>query len=848
MDNKDTLLAEMKRGAIVISPNNRLANQLLRDYCDKYTEENAAIAKPACLPYQKYLENNYNTIKHTYHTVSHPVLLTKLQQRYLWQQLLSKDGNYSFNTGLLNQIQDAWRRCQDWCIALDDESFLQTSQTRQFQIWQQNFQQKLNDINAITSEQLANYSLQYPIKSLQNSPNRIIWACFDDYTPKQKILQESLISQGFSISHYDLALKFSNPQTLVAKDKQDEYQQMLSWIEECLSRGDKQIGVVVPNLADDEKFLKRLFKQKISASQFNISLGRSLLEFPLIAHAIQWLSLDNQSINNHQARLLLNSPYLIGAKSEFIARSEILQNSKLLTNSSISFKDFIEECKARSPILATSLSELKPYPDNVHPLDWVNYFKERLTSLGFPGEDSLSSPSYQSLQRLISLLDEFAELAVINDNMNAEEAITALNNLAVENIFQLQQPPTPITVLGLLEASGCTFDSIWMCNLNDKCLPSKTNFSSFIPIDLQRELSMPHASTERELQFAKQQLQRLQNSCNNIVFSYAKFVDDIPMLACPLINSYPEFEPYANHNKRTKTELIQAEESYQVPVLDTEVVTGGTYLLANQAKCPFKAFAAHRLHATSPEDISEGPNAMERGQIIHKIMEQLWIKLESQQKLLSLSDSSLQELIEETILTTIELSADSEELSLTSVSQDVEISRLKRLVNAALEWDKQRPAFKVHAIEEKFCINLAGIDFQVRVDRIDSIIDYNLSEESEKAVIDYKSRLPSSKPWNEDRPEEPQLLLYALLDNKISAILFLQLKTANIIASGLSSQKSEIKGIQTIKKDHKWQDYQELWQQQLLDLAQEFKQGKCIPQPSKTSVCTLCSFKNLCRI
>ena len=284
--------------------------------------------------------------------------------------------------------------------------------------------------------------------------------------------------------------------------------------------------------------------------------------------------------------------------------------------------------------------------------------------------------------------------------------------------------------------------------------------------------------------------------------------------------------------------MLTLDEYYNVPIRPEEPISGGTALLANQAKCPFKAFAEHRLKARASAQTSDGLDNKTKGQIIHKVMELLWKNLGSQQNLLDLSPQALDQQINQAIHTA--LSPLTKLYSFTNLMQEIEYTRLKRLILACLEWEKKRPPFKVAALEQSYSINLAGINFKVRVDRLDQV-------EDKKWVIDYKSTLPTSKPWNEDRPREPQLLLYALLDEQINALLLMQLKTGKIICSGLSEEKLDLQGISALKKEETWSNYRNTWEQQLTQLAEEFQQGHCPPHPINPSICQQCDFQNLCR-
>lgn len=836
--NKDELFGLMRQGATVITPNNRLSNQLLHDY---YLQQGAKVEdKPRCMPYQAFISHLYTLARHLHPYVQHPVLLSSLQQRHLWQQILTNQSDYPCNEGLLHEIQDAWARCQQWQIDINTPIFTHTPQTHQFQKWHKKLLKKLTSLDAITNEQLVNQLMLY--KDIFNA-STIIWVCFDDYTPQQRLLQKKYDDQGCVQHYYDLAPKHLTAQRYGAHDRQDEYLQLINWLKSRLLAGDERIGVVVPDLQTQHLSLQRLIQRHIPPNKFNISLGKSLTDYPLVTHALTWLRLDKKIVSNHHARLLLHSPYLSGAKHDLTLRSQAMHESKVLQETHIPFNVLLQEFELVTPKLANLLRNLVDYPEEATPQEWMIIFKTRLTKLGFPGDYPLNSSAYQCFQCFIGLFDELLQLTLICPLMTAQAALDALQNAAQSTVFQIRKATTPIQIQGLLEASGCTFDSVWVCGLTDQCLPQKTNLSAFIPLDIQRDHHMPHAVSAREYLLAQQLLQRLQHGSQQSVFSYPRITGDIPNMPSPLITSLPAMElgepPLIIP---TDTLLVRREEAYALPLLPSEVASGGTSLLANQAKCPFRAFAAHRLHAKPELKLSTGPDLSERGQILHRIMELLWQHLGSQKKLNETTRDVLNKLIETTILNALKPLIQSRHLSFSPLVQAVELARLQRLVMASLEWEKQRPAFIVEAIEQTFNTNLAGIDFRVRIDRLDKL------ESDNKWVIDYKTSIPIAKPWNEERPEAPQLLLYALLDEQINALLFVQLKAGRLTCSGLSEETMPVRGVSNLKKNEHWSDHRQQWQQQLTLLAEEFKVGYCPPQPTRCSTCEQCEFQNLCRI
>jgi ATP-dependent helicase/nuclease subunit B len=836
LDNKNKLLELLAQGATVITPNNRLSGALLQNFFACYS--NNTVDKPVCLPYSTLIINAYQQLNFLTPKQQHPILLNEFQCQHLWRKIITADTHFTYSEGLLQAIMQAWEHSQQWQINTENQAFNYTPQTRQFQLWWQILNKQLKELDMICEHQLVPYLIKSDV-TLFTQP--IIWVCFDDFNPQQLSLQLHLSNKGLTQYCYNLKNHFNEPTVLAAQNNKEEYQQLISWLHLKIGQGDQRIGVVVPNLEQESRSLHRVLLQHFDPALFNISLGQALSEFSLVAHALCWLNLDNKSLTPHQAALLLQSPYIGSAKEEFIDRSQYLQDSSLLQDQNVLLKTLIMDLQILSPKLSDLLSKIKPYPNRASAQEWIHLFQERLNSIGFPGDYGLDSKNYQCFNRFIAVFDEFRQLSLISAFFSFKEALDALTHLTDNTIFQAQKSHAPIQISGLLEASGCEFDNLWVMGLTDQSLPQKTRLSAFIPPQLQRKLLMPHSDSARELQFAKQIVQRLRSGSAVTVFSYSRLQGDNPNLPCSLITDFPTFELLpVDYEGINQSSLIAMEETYNVPLGAEEQISGGTALLANQAKCPFKAFAEHRLKAKPSLYTSDGLDNREKGQVIHKIMELLWQTLGSQKELFNLNSKALEELIEKAIDTALAPIKQLHPDSFSNLFQEVEYIRLKRLVLASLEWEKQRPAFNIAALEESYNINLAGLDFKVRVDRIDQV-------ENNKWVIDYKSSLPTSKPWNENRPQEPQLLLYALLDEQINALLLMQLKTGKIICNGFSEIQQDISGISSLKKTETWIKYRNKWQQQLTLLAEEYQQGHCPPQPAHSSICQLCDFQNLCR-
>lgn len=822
----------LSEGATVLTPNNRLGNELVQQYF-QYSG-GATLDKPSCYPYRNALIQAYEQLMQKRPFALHPVLLSLSSCQHLWHQIIRAEPKITYTKGLLQEIISAWETCENWLIDPKNSQFQHTPQTQVFQKLWQKFNQKLLELNALSEYQLVSYMIKAQDTVFSST---VIWVCFDEFNPQQLSLQNYLQEQGNTQYLYDLQSNNIHTSVLRTQNDKEEYQQLFAWLEQRIQEDPSKIGLVIPDLQQQFSSLERQLSEHFDLALFDISLGRPLSEFPLIDHALSWLQLDNKRLNPHQISLLLQSPWLYQAKEEFLERSQYLQDNQFLQNQSSSWPLFIQDIENKLPKLAHILKALEPYPEKASPSEWIDIFQNRLNTLGFPGENGLNSHNFQYLNRFTSLFDEFRQFQFISPNLKKNEALEALIQLTNNTIFQPQKTKAPIQICGLLEASGCEFDKLWVMSLTDKCLPQKPRLSAFIPPTMQRECAMPHSQSERELDFAQKTLERLIKGSHYTVFSYPKLQGDTPNLPCPLIIDYPEHPTLNSLKPQIEfTQLITYEESYQVPLLSEEKIVGGTALLGCQAKCPFKAFAQFRLKAEPQKGLLIGLDAKDKGILLHHVMELLWKALENQKTLQQETPFVLEQYIDQAIDTAL-LQKNNK---LPEIIAEIEKIRLKRLIKLSLEWEKQRPCFSIIALEQTYTINLSGIDFSVRVDRIDQVNDA-------KWVIDYKSNLASAKPWNEDRPTEPQLLLYALLDRDINTLILMQLKTGKVLCSGISEPHQDIQGIVGLDKNTSWEEQREVWHQQLSQLAQEFKNGDCAPKPATPTLCQQCEFPELCR-
>jgi inactivated superfamily I helicase len=155
--------------------------------------------------------------------------------------------------------------------------------------------------------------------------------------------------------------------------------------------------------------------------------------------------------------------------------------------------------------------------------------------MGWPGERVLDSTEFQLYARWEQALCEFAQFDFNEAPITLFEAIGQLTTLAVDSPFQPQQKTkADIHILGMLEAAGIHFDSVWIMGLDDKTWPATAKPNPYIPYHMQQTLGMPHADAKKELHFADALLKQLTDANTAIITSYAKTQGDQHFKPSPL--------------------------------------------------------------------------------------------------------------------------------------------------------------------------------------------------------------------------------------------------------------------------------------------------------------------------
>jgi ATP-dependent helicase/nuclease subunit B len=296
----------------------------------------------------------------------------------------------------------------------------------------------------------------------------------------------------------------------------------------------------------------------------------------------------------------------------------------------------------------------------------------------------------------------------------------------------------------------------------------------------------------------------------------------------------------------------------QLPALPDRVMRGGAALLAAQAACGFRAFAEHRLWSSEPESTELGMDAKERGTVVHRILELFWKNVKTHAELKNMTTQERTEALDWCIAQELQPPNDPNETPWDRAYVDMERRRLHTLLGAWLALELERPPFEVKLSEKKFDdVQVGPLRLRVIVDRVD-LVDDGGGEQGEEAtepaemIIDYKTGKAEPSDWLTDRPDAPQLPLYAVLSSadRIAAVAFAKVRLGEEMSlhgyatsSELLTKPARLKEIGTLAAQI------EDWRRVLTQLAEQFAKGDVRVQPKQyPKTCEYCAQRLVCRL
>ena len=881
------LLAALAAGSTIVTPNKRLARALVGAH-DHLQRSGGRRAWPAArvLPWSAWLEQLWSDAIARDALPSIARLLRAPQARRRWQQIVvhATDATLADTAGAADLAAQAWTLSRAWGSGGESwrgwrNDALASDDCATYAGWAERFHATLRDLRAIDEASLAD-ALAGAAPAIDAWRRLdIVIAGFLEPTPQQQRLIGALAAGGARIARSDTLVDQARRCALAsAASSRDEMLMALSWArEEALANPGTTIGIAVEDLAARRVEVIALAEDVLCPAlelpgresemrPYNVSLGSPLTGAPLVASALDWIELASRPLPLAQAAVLLRSPYLPDARSRWPRRASLERDWRSEGRREIGCSDAAVALERVDSPQAERLKRALAshrFPRDASPKEWVDAWRAWLAAIGWPGDRPLTSGEQQTREAFDELLATFATMAIVDARMRAADAQLALRDLAADTVFQPESPAVPVQIVGLLEATGLSFDRLWVAGLRADRWPRPPQPHPLLPLAWQRDRDVPRSSAARELRFARVATQMLLSGAPEVVVSYAQSADDDrpprpsqlvaetnPSAFAPL-SVDPRAVTYARQIHVTRPALATVADQ-RAPALDEGArIRGGARAIEAQANCPFQAVAAIRLQAEQWPDLVSGLTPIERGMLVHAALAAFWTDVRDSATLAALSDAE--------IAARAARAAASARGALKNerwrwVPRVIEAGETPRIAALMREWvagyERTRPPFSVEASEVKAELSLAGIAFRLRIDRIDHTADG-------AAIVDYKTgfTLPP-RAWFDPRPRAPQIGLYALARRSQTparptrAVAYAQLRPGDLKLHGVAADAATWPALVPVERTavKSWAEFDAWWETHLRALATELRTGVAPVAPREgAKTCRTCRLWALCR-
>jgi probable DNA repair protein len=784
----DWLQAALENDSTIVTANRRLARELQNAWNARQLARGIdAWRTPEVRPLQGWLTA---LVAGAGSQADLPTRINAHQSQVLWEGCLRKELGDDI-TGmpvLVRHARDTWQRLADARVPICDVArAARTEDQRLYASAAGRYLAVLENEAWVDDTGLAALALDLVTSGRVSPGGRFVFAGFDRQRPSMTALQDALRAAGCDVSEQPAVDYGATPVVHEFEQRDAELRAAGAWARKTLeAQPDARIAIVAPGLDQSGRRDLRLVREGfVPGWQYgpvalrdavNVSLGQRLSDYPAVGIALlalRWLVHD---LSAREVARLLQSPLIgsgeLGGRSRLELRLRQLPDRawapSMLTSALRGTNETPDASDWLARIAAFS-KRRRELPRSAAPSAWVMILDECLARLGWPGPETRSSDAYQLINRWRELLNDFARLDIVASSMTPRVAISRLEQMAADTVFQPENRDPAVQLMGALEASGAEFDAVWLAGMTAANWPPPGSPTPLVSRTLQIECGMPDATPADTREWAEATLRRLSGAAPVVVCSYALVDEDIEQAASDLLGDFERAETPPDPGWQAASlvgrgDVRRVDDA--VPPVASETIFGGAGTVQQQLSEPFSAFAFGRLGARVLERQALGVPAVLRGNLVHETMFRLYRDLPSA--------DAIREATDEEVATAVSDAADGALRRHLRNSGPVlgwllqlERDRIVGVVTSFIGKDRERDDFKVAALEGELEFRRGPMRLQLRFDRIDRFNDGSIG------IIDYKTGAARTLLQRDGTVREAQLFVYALASDEPVAMLAL---------------------------------------------------------------------------
>ena len=852
------LLAAVAAGRTVLAPNTELANALFDAVQRAHRDAGDEVwPTPRVHDYSSWLREQH--VERQLSEAIAPRLLSEVEERELWRMVIdtAQSGkDFLDPAGAARAARRARRTLFEYAIPIKALDAAHSEECAAFLEWNRAFERRCSALGCVSADSLLGHfgSPGSPIdwiESPQWRPAARRWLeQHGRVLPPQRQVQTELSIVRAPSPTAELAAIADWARGKLAEDG------FRAWI--CVPDLNRRRAEVVD--AFDAALAPQRFALRgdLRAAPYAVAGGTPLADYAPVRAALELLAASVGTVAFVQFSALLRAPELQASDSEAgsAARLDVALRRRASNDADfVGWLDLADRVAAASQMApVAAVQRLRAAHHVLSQLqgarlfsEWVAVWMGALQHGPWAFSRRWSSIEYQAAEAFRELLAGLSLGDAVFGTHSRDSAQRILARAARETAFQVQTGVPAIWVSGQLLDPWLDYGGLWVSGCNDEQWPQPVAPVALLPVGVQRQYGVIPASAESQLALAIDLQSRWQKRANQCVFSLSDSGEGSSSMPSPLLPKIVPVDLTATPQPHwlkmlERTPGLESVWDEQAPPHAGNERTRGVATLRAQSRCAFRGFAETRLDAQPLEQPVPGFNERERGELVHHALQHVWTQLGDSNALQTVRADAEQRLIDEAASRAIE-----------SVCQRRDPGRrwrlregvrLRNLLTKWLQLERTRAPFSIEALEGRDQIaRFGGLEFRVRIDRVDRLSD------GARVLIDYKTGA-AEPDWRGERPDNPQLPVYALLSP--DALVAVAYAKVNAAESGFVAEsergeifprtrRSELEGMATFA------ELVQVWSRRIERIAGEFAAGRAEVAPT-IKACQSCKLQGLCRV
>ena len=854
------MLAAVAAGRTVLAPNTELADALFDAVQRVHRDAGDEVwPTPKVHDYSSWLREQHGQ-RQLADAVA-PRLLTEVEERELWRTVIDTaqiGTDFLDPAGAARAARRARRTLFEYAIPIEALDAAHSEECAAFLQWNRAFERRCRALGCVSADSL--------LRGAGAPGVDIDWIESPQWRPAARrwLEQHGRILPPQRQIHAELSI-------VKAPSPAAELAAMADWARTKLAQAGFRAWIYIPDLNRRraevvDAFDAALAPQRYAlrgaahAAPYALAGGTPLADYAPVRAALELLAASSGNVPFVQFSALLRAPELQAsdADASSAARLDVALRRRASSDADLpSWLDLAERAARSEQIgLAAAVQRLRAAHRLLSDLhgarlfsEWVAVWLGALKIGPWANPGRWSSIEYQAAERFRELLASLSIGDAVFGSHTRASAQRILARAARETAFQVQTGIPAIWVSGQLLDPWLDYDGLWVSGCDDEQWPPPVAPVALLPVGVQRQYGVIPASAESQLALAIDLQGRWRARANQCVFSLADSSANSSSMPSPLL---PRSVPVDLATDATpqphwldmleRAPPLESLWDEQAPPHAKNERTRGVATLRAQSRCAFRGFAETRLDAQPLDQPVPGFNERERGELVHQALQHVWTALVDSNALQALLPDAEKRLIDAASARAVESMCERRDPG--PRWRQREGIRLQNLLAKWLQLERARAPFVVEALEGRDQIaRFGGLEFRVRIDRVDRLPD------GARVLIDYKTGA-ADPDWRGERPDNPQLPVYALLSP--DALVAVAYGKVNAAESGFvaESERGEIfprTRRSALEGMGSFAELIQVWSRRIERIGAEFAAGRAEVAPT-IKACQSCRLQGLCRV